>query len=63
MATLIALSATLNVEAEVADPRVHEVDHVAVADPVDEIADRAAEQQAQGDGQDHVRLGVGVIRR
>ena len=50
------------VEAEVADPGVHEIDHVAIADPVDEIADRAAEQQPQGDRQDHARLRPGVVR-
>ena len=50
------------VEAEVADPGVHEVDDVAVANPVDEIADRAAEQQAQGDRQDDARPGPGVVR-
>ena len=41
-----------DVEAPRPDPDVGEVDDVAETDPVDEVADRAAEQQAQGHGHD-----------
>ena len=49
------------VPAEPADPDVHEVDDVAEAQPVDHVAERAAQQQPEGDREVQAPPGVTVI--
>ena len=49
------------VPAEPADPDVHEVDDVAEPQPVDHVAERAAEEQPEGDREVQAPPGVTVI--